>query len=67
MAEMGDSSRVTWLESDFSRQIEDMWLAWLAVIKYFTWLWLAIHDLRLDLDLHEITWEVIADIFSMAR
>ena len=37
LPETGDSSLVTWLESDLSRQIEDLWLAWSTVRKDLTW------------------------------
>ena len=54
-ADMGDLSHMTWLESDSSRKFEDLRLAWLTLIKDSTWLWLGLHDLRLDLDLRQMT------------
>ena len=46
-------TRVTWL--DLSRKFEDLRLTWLTLMKDSTWLWLGIHNLRLDLDLTQMT------------
>ena len=46
---------MTWLESDSSRKFEDLRLTWLTPMKNSTWLWLGINNLRLDLDLTQMT------------
>ncbi len=35
--EVGDSSHMTWLESDSSRKFKDLWLAWLNKENDLTW------------------------------
>ena len=37
------------------RRFEDLRLTWLTLMKDSTWLWLGIHNLRLDLDLTQMT------------
>lgn len=49
LAEVGDLSYMTWLESESSQKFEDLRPAWLTLIEDSTWLWLSLHDLRLDL------------------
>ncbi len=44
--EVGDSSHVTWLESDSSRKFKDLWLAWLNKENDLTWLGLEIQWLE---------------------
>lgn len=51
--EVGDSTPMTWPESDSSRKFEDLRLAWHKHIKDLTWLWLGINELRLGLDLRQ--------------
>ena len=56
--EIGDSSLVTWLESDLSRQIEDL-LCWLwKILDLTSYPWL-------DLDFREMTCQVIAVLVNM--
>ena len=42
---------------DLSCKFEDLRLIWLTLMKDSTWLWLGIHNLRLDLDLTQMTWK----------
>ena len=60
LPEVGDSSHMTWLESDSSRKFEDLRLTRLTAMKNSAWLWLGINNLRLDLDLIEMTGKVLA-------
>ena len=53
----GLESHMTWLESDSSSKFEDFRFTWLTLMKDSTWLWLGIHNLRLDLDLTQMTWK----------
>lgn len=53
--EVGDSSHMTWLESDSNCKFEDLRLAWVTLIKDLTWLWHGIHGLRLYLELRQMT------------
>ena len=48
--EVGDSSHMTWFESVSSCKFEDLKLTWLTLMKCSTWLWLGIHNFRLDTD-----------------
>ncbi len=59
---MGDSSHMTWLESDSSRKFKDLWLAWLNKENDLTWLDLDLRsgDLRLDL-----TWLVVLEKYCL--
>ena len=65
--EVGDSSHMTWLELASSRKFEDLRLAWLTLTKDLTWHWLGINDLRLDLDLRQMTRKdsTFYDLFSI--
>ncbi len=46
IAEVGDSSHMTWLESDSSRKFKDLWLAWLNKENDLTWLGLELEGLE---------------------
>lgn len=62
-ATVGDSSH-TWLESNSSPKFGDLRLAWLTLIKTSTWLWLGLHNWRLDLDLIQMTWKDLTSLIK---
>lgn len=66
-AEVWDSSHMTWLESDLNHKFEDLRLAWVTLIKDLTWLWLSIHDLRLDWDLRQMTQKDLTFFLELQR